>query len=185
MVNAKGVVCLTVGVLLAFSLCSPALAQLDGRGGRGFESVNGEPTNFVVDPESFDFTITCNETVMDSLCVTTPASGIIRAADIVFVMDATGSMGQEINEVKSSALNIMQSIIDLGIDAAFGVGAFQDYPHSYSSCGYDNAPYGSENDVPWTMHQDITTNTADVANAINGLELGDGRDLPENYSRAL
>jgi hypothetical protein len=182
MTKARGV-SLAAVLLLCLAMWSPAVAQTGG--GHGMESFEREEnTDFQVDPEFFEFTIMCNETVMDSLCVTTPPGGIIEAADILFIMDATGSMGEEMDEVKASALAIMQSIIDLGIDAAFGVGAIQDYPGVHNFCNY-NAPYAWETDVPWMMFQDVTTNQADVANAINAITIGNGMDLPENYARAL
>ncbi len=183
--KAKGVLCLVSGLLLFMILSSPALAQ---HGGPGQEAVFTTNPDVSVDPESLEVTITCNETVADSVCITTPPSGSISAADIIFVMDVTGSMGDILSQVKSAALQIMQSITDLGINAAFGVGSFCDYPAVYESCGYLGI-YGWNDEVrpdyPWRMDQDITTNTGVVAAAINALEIYWGQDPPEDWARAL
>jgi hypothetical protein len=139
-----------------------------------------------VSPEFFEFTIDCEESVIDTLAVTTPPGGSIQAADVLFIMDVTGSMADELNEVKASAINIMGSILDLGIDAAFGVGTFSDYPDFYMSCGYTGVyGFADEGDYAWRMDQDVTTDTASVRTAIEAIVLQNGVDDPENYARAL
>jgi len=168
-----------VGLLLCVVLVLPAAAQRD-RGSDNIRLVDG----VVVDPDSLWFTITCSETAIDSLCITTPPSGGIRAADILFIMDITGSMAAELDTVKTSVVDIMHAIEDMGIDAAYGVGTIADYPHPYNSCGYDDV-YGTEHDFAWHMDQDITTNTAAIEAAVAALSAKNGWDLPENYARAL
>jgi hypothetical protein len=181
-VRANAVVCWMSLFAISLLFAAPAAAQM------------GELTNHrtsvedvTVDPESFEFEGTCGGPPSeDSLCVTIPEGTVIDAVDIIFVMDVTGSMGDELDEVKTSALSIMNAIIGLGIDAAFGVGSFADYPEAYSYCGYSGT-YGdpTSGDYPWSLDQDVTTNTALVSGAINGLALLFGEDWPECYTRAL
>jgi hypothetical protein len=180
--KAKGVLYVVMTLTLAVVLAGPAGAQFGG----DRENVN-RTLDITVDPESFEFTIVCNEAVGDQLCITTPPSGVIRAADIVFLFDATNSMHSVIEQVKTSAVTIMQDIIDLGIDAAFGAGYFKDYPalNPWSSCGYSQK-YGTAPDVPWVMLSDITTNIAAVAAAIGTITTAPSdNDGPEDYARAL
>lgn len=169
-------------VLLCLSSSAPAAAQLNGPGagqlGSSFVGVE-------VEPDSFEFTVTCWEPIVDSLCVMTGGTTFI-AADILFIMDVTGSMNQELAEVKQAAIQIMTDIEGLGIDAAYGVGSFCDYPRNYESCEpeYDGT-YGAAGDYPWQMNLDVTTDTSQVSAAIKALTIHSGTDLPEDYARAL
>jgi uncharacterized repeat protein (TIGR01451 family) len=115
------------------------------------------------------------------------AEEVITPADIMFVFDATGSMGDEINEVKSSATNIMSDIRAVIADSRFGLASFADYPYYYESyCGYSNQ-YGSPSvpDWPYRLDQALTTDIVAVQGAIGGLTLGSGEDGPEDYTRVL
>jgi hypothetical protein len=77
------------------------------------------------------------------------AEQVITPADIMFVFDATGSMEDEIDEVKSSATNIMSDIRAVIADSRFGLASFADYPRYYESyCGYSQQ-YGSFSMSDW------------------------------------
>jgi len=110
----------------------------------------------------------------------------VGKGDVMFVIDRTGSMGDEINQVKTSAVQIMNNIRSRLPFAWFGVGSFMDYPGYFSYPGYADQ-YGSaaSGDVPWELNISLTDNITDVANTINGLWLGWGADWPESYTRAL
>lgn len=111
----------------------------------------------------------------------------IGKGDIMFVIDRTGSMGDEINQVRTSAIQIMNSIRSQLPSSWFAVGSFMDYPGYFSYPGYSNQ-YGSaaNGDVPWELNIRFTDNITDVANTINNqLRLGWGADDPESYTRAL
>ncbi|HIK56649.1 MAG TPA: hypothetical protein IGS37_15990 [Synechococcales cyanobacterium M55_K2018_004] len=110
----------------------------------------------------------------------------INKGDIMFVIDRTGSMGDEINQVRTSAIQIMNSIRSQLPSSWFAVGSFMDYPGYFSYPGYSNQ-YGSaaSGDVPWQLNIRFTDNITDVANTINNkLWLGWGADDPESYTRA-
>jgi hypothetical protein len=106
--------------------------------------------------------------------------------DVLFLIDTTGSMGDEINTMKSYSTNIMNQVRARVADSWFGVADFRDYTASYSSCGYTGT-YGSASsgDYPWKLRQALTGNLSLAQSAVNGLSLGYGADTPESYSRAL
>ncbi len=110
----------------------------------------------------------------------------VGKGDVMFVIDRTGSMVDEIGQVKTSAVQIMNDIRSQLPFAWFGVGSFMDYPGYFSYPGYSNQ-YGSaeHGDVPWELNIALTDNITDVADTVNGLWLGFGQDWPECYTRAL
>lgn len=114
-------------------------------------------------------------------------SGTIPKGDVVFAFDLTGSMGDEIDEAKSSAIDIMTNLGALISDAQFGVMSFMDYPHSYENYhGYTDT-YGdpASGDYAYNLDQPITSDTTAVSNAITGLSLGYGVDGPQDYTRIM
>ncbi|MCA9535467.1 MAG: VWA domain-containing protein [Myxococcales bacterium] len=114
----------------------------------------------------------------------------LTEADVYILMDTTGSMGDEINNLKTS---LTTGVFDpacptlTGVIGAirctipgtwFGVGRFDDYPVS---------PYGSSGwgDLPFTNLQDLTSSTTAAQNAVNMLFTRNGSDIPESSSQAL
>jgi hypothetical protein len=105
----------------------------------------------------------------------------VAKVDIFFIMDSTGSMGDEIGELKSSINSIINSLAAVISDLAIGVGHYKDYPVS---------PYGSPGDIPFALlHRIMTVNTAEGINsitaAVNGLSAAGGNDYPESGWEAL
>jgi hypothetical protein len=107
----------------------------------------------------------------------------INKVDVVFLVDASGSMGDEIDEVQARSAEIMDSVRDLVPDSAFGVASFVDYSEFIDS-KYGEM-YGSGDDYPYRLDQDITEDTGDIRAALNRIALLYGNDMPEGYSRAL
>jgi hypothetical protein len=138
-------------------------------------------------PTTFSATLAPGESATESkeaLLAGAPPRG-----DVVFSFDLTGSMGGELNNVKSNAVDIMTAVAGVIDDVSFGVVSYMDYPQYYSTftpCTY-SATYGSAagGDYPYRMDQAVTGTPGDVAAAINGLVLGSGWDFPESYSRAF
>jgi len=107
-----------------------------------------------------------------------PFTPEIIQADVLFVLDSTCSMTEEL---QTMATNFSQVVSTIGIpDVAFGVAEFQDYAQD---------PYGFWwfNDKPFTLNQQITSSTGLVQQALNGLTpiLHDGGDPPEASLEAL
>lgn len=105
-------------------------------------------------------------------------------ADVVFCFDLTGSMSTILNTAKNKANEIITTLNALGIDINYGVTSHMDYPNSYNSYGYYNT-YGIAPDYPYALNQSITSDIDVVTTAINALNLGNGYDAPECYTRVF
>ena len=136
-----------------------------------------------VDPVSIDLTIPAGTGVTQTITVRLGETPI-PSLDVLFLFDVTGSMGDVINTAKERGIEIMNTVRETVPDTAFAVASFADYPDFYATSGYSKN-YGQEGDYPWRLDQDITADIDLAQNAINRLELCDGKDFPESYSRAL
>ncbi len=108
---------------------------------------------------------------------------VVNQLDVVFLMDVTSSMGDELDVVKSEASAIMQNMRDLVADTNFAVASFADYP-GFRDTQYGGL-YGDSGDYPWLLDQDLTNDMTHVNRAINRIALLNGEDGPEAYTRAL
>ena len=104
--------------------------------------------------------------------------------DVLFMFDLTGSMYGAIENAKINSENIMGAVNGLIADSKFGVVSHKDYEGYFSSCGYSDW-YGGDGDFPYMLNQSVTTETTDVTNAINSLDVWGGADGPESYTRVL
>jgi len=106
-----------------------------------------------------------------------------KKADIVFVFDTTGSMGGEIDEMKSIAKEFADRLTSSGIDYRLGLTEYRDYD---LDCGGDSACGGSE-DFPYKVYNEgvLTGNSATFKAWIDGLGLGWGGDEPEAVLAAM
>lgn len=136
-----------------------------------------------ISPDSLTANLNPGESIEEDKIVTTDKVPVPKL-DVLFVIDATGSMMYEIDMVKAKAKEIMNNISSMVPDSAFGLATFKDYNKSYRCCGYGSM-YGGPSDYPWRLDQDITTDIDAVAAAINGISATGGADLPQDYSRAL
>jgi len=105
----------------------------------------------------------------------------IRMADIFILMDTTGSMGGEIDQLKTDLSTVViPRIRGLIEDAWYGVGGFDDYPVD---------PYGegppAYNDRVFYLLQQITDSEADFQDAVDRLRTNFGDDCPESHVPAL
>lgn len=104
----------------------------------------------------------------------------ITQADVFFVMDTTGSMGGEINNLKSSLATVISTLSADIPDMGFGVGGHDDFP---------NGTNGTPPDQPfYLLHRILTTHTAaglaSVQAGVNMLTLHNGNDGPESQWEA-
>ena len=110
----------------------------------------------------------------------------IRKADVVFNMDTTGSMRQEIDNIQASLRTTVIPGIDALIDdAAFGVTEFEDFPVATFGNAFCNG--GTDPDTPFKLLQQVTTDDRRVQDAVDLWDdpLGCGQDLPESGVEAL
>src|SRR5664280_502765 len=112
-----------------------------------------------------------------SIPVTVPAT-TVKSLDVLFLVDTTGSMGDDIDTFKTKAAEILNNLSSMGIDVQFGLASFADYPLD---------PFGvlSAGDKAFYLNQAITGDSASVVTAINNLTLHNGNDGPEAQLEAL
>ncbi len=105
-------------------------------------------------------------------------------ADIFFLVDTTGSFGDDLKNLNIQATSIIGALQDSGLDVQFGLGHFEDYPIS---------PWGDINygDKAYTLAQDISPAVVDssgklnIISAISALGTKSGNDTPEAQLVAL
>ena len=96
--------------------------------------------------------------------------------DMVFVIDTTGSMYDDIAAAKASAIDIVNQIDSETDDYRIAVVDFRDFPVD---------PYGGPGDYPYNVDVSFSTDKTAIVSAINGLSLGWGNDWPESHYSAL
>jgi hypothetical protein len=101
----------------------------------------------------------------------------IKMLDLVFCIDTTGSMSDDINAVKTAANQITSAIVTKVPDNyRIAVVAYKDF---------NQTPYGDGADYPYRTVLGFTTNTSEVVTAINSLTASGGGDTPESVYTAL
>ncbi len=100
----------------------------------------------------------------------------IQMGDVAFLIDTTGSMGSTANAMAAEFGNIVTGLESVIEDMAYGFATFDDY----CCCGY-----GSGNDRPFILHQQVTTDTTMVQAALNSCPNHSGADGPESTIEAL
>jgi len=116
--------------------------------------------------------------------------------DLVFSLDLTASMGEELLQVKEN-INIIINDLRLkaspSTDFRFALVSYEDYPGYFDGtrCGSGyQEKYGldgskPDGDKPFRIDQDFTDDMNLLASKIYDLELGDGEDEPEAYGRTF
>jgi hypothetical protein len=103
--------------------------------------------------------------------------------DLAFLVDATGSMGGEISNVRNGFATFLAAVRVDSPDSAFGVASFRDYP---------TAPYGDPAGTvgplpsqPYYLNSDLSTTQSVAQNGLNSLTALGGNDLAEAHVTAL
>jgi Tol biopolymer transport system component len=107
-----------------------------------------------------------------------------QKVDILFLFDVTSSMQEVLDEAKANGVKIMGALAQSFPDIAFGVGSFADFDATFEVAGVMQM-YGSGDDYPWRLNQDINPDKEKAAQVINSLAILDGGDLPESTLTAL
>ncbi len=100
----------------------------------------------------------------------------IKKADVIFVVDTTGSMGGSISGIQTSLKSIAASLVTKIPDTAFGVGDHKDMP---------TGGYGDPSDWPFKQRQRVTTSLTDAQNGVNLLSASGGSDISEAQIEGL
>ncbi|HYQ27578.1 MAG TPA: hypothetical protein VER04_10165 [Polyangiaceae bacterium] len=80
-----------------------------------------------VSPDTNVLTLNPGQNFEEDITVTVPKGAATSRADIYFLADTTGSMGEILNAVQTGASAILSALSTLGIDMAFGVGNYKDF----------------------------------------------------------
>ncbi|MCK4960783.1 MAG: hypothetical protein KAT00_15325, partial [Planctomycetes bacterium] len=100
-----------------------------------------------------------------------------EAIDLVFLIDTTGSMGDDIDAVRIAIAEILDRIAEYFPDYRIAVVDYRDYPED---------PYGSEGvDYLYSDKTEFTSNPVRIQAAIDALTLGSGMDWRESVYSGL
>ena len=132
-------------------------------------------------PDAFsaDAGVPCIELLPDAGPVELPLDTQVEVgrADVVFVVDTTQSMQQEIDQIRDNLRDQLAPGIRATIrDSQLGVASFRDFP---------SEPCGDSGDVPFTLNLPVTSDIGRVQAALRGLTAGGGNDNPEAQVEAL
>jgi len=106
----------------------------------------------------------------------------VSVADVFFIIDRTGSMDGEIDNIKANLQrSIVPAIARTIDDVQFGVATYGDFPLRAPN-GVD---YGDPTDIPFTLVSPIDRGIANVQGAVDGIVTGGGGDNPEAMIEAL
>ncbi len=109
----------------------------------------------------------------------------VSVADVFFLIDRTGSMDGEIDNIKANLQRSIVPAIARAIDdVQFGVATYADFPLRRP----DGVEYGNINiptDIPFTLVSPIDRGIANVQGAVDGIITGGGGDNPEAMVEAL
>ena len=110
--------------------------------------------------------------------VTVPEDYVFDKVDILFMVDVSGSYGDDIAQFKSKAIDIVNAFQTAGRDVQIGLSTFSDFPF-YPYGGYASGDYAYQLDQP------LTSEFSEVISAINSISLHWGADGPESQLEAL
>jgi hypothetical protein len=132
-------------------------------------------------PDTFtpDAGIPCIELLPDAGPVELPLDTEVEVgrADVVFAVDTTQSMQQEIDQIRDNLRDRLAPGIRSTIrDSQLGVASFRDFPSD---------PCGDSDDVTFTLNLPVTSDVGRVQAAVRGLVAGGGNDNPEAQVEAL
>lgn len=99
----------------------------------------------------------------------------IHVADVYFLVDATGSMGNAIHNLSTSLSDVAQRLASSVPDLQMGVGYVEDFPFHDGPVPLPMHPYfGGDGDEPYHHLVDITGDVPSVQSALGSLAVPDG-----------
>ena len=111
------------------------------------------------------------DTTVEKVLKTEVESGL----DLCFVVDTTGSMGDDIDNAKENMADILEHLAEKTENYRVALIDYRDYPSRT-----DN-----DEDYPYKVQLEFTNNNANIIDAIEDLDLGDGGDGDETVYSAL
>ncbi|MEM1414535.1 MAG: hypothetical protein AAGH15_06530 [Myxococcota bacterium] len=132
-----------------------------------------------MDPD-MDLDVPCIDVPFDGgpVEISLEVEAVVGRADIVFLIDVTASMSDEIDRIRATLRDrIAPAIREAVVDSHLGVATFADFPI---------APYGDfDRDLPFELLLAVDEDVTRVQAAVDGISLGDGQDSPESQVEAL
>jgi hypothetical protein len=128
-----------------------------------------------------DARVPCIEIPMDGGMIELPLQTAVEVerADVVFAIDTTASMGQEIEQIRTNLRDRIAPAIERTIsDSQIGVTTFADFPEG--NCGR-----ATEGDLPFRLVLPVSDDVGRVQSAVDSIELNNGIDEPESQVEAL
>jgi len=129
----------------------------------------------------FSGLIDANAAVVNALkTVKTPVKKVLKAEvdnglDLCFVVDTTGSMGDDIDNAKENMAEILEHLATKTENYRVALIDYRDYP----------SRSGSSADYPYKVQLGFTSDNGLITSAIDGLDLGHGGDDRETVYSAL
>ncbi|MBC7252259.1 MAG: FHA domain-containing protein, partial [Anaerolineae bacterium] len=108
---------------------------------------------------------------LDKCAAATPAVATSAALDLIFCIDVTGSMEDDIASVKAAAASIVSTIAARNKDYRVAIIAYRDWDDSMGYAMFEDYPFSSDQ--------------AAIIGNINSLSVGGGDDTPEAVFEAL
>ncbi|MCP5103778.1 MAG: hypothetical protein GY950_10390 [bacterium] len=132
--------------------------------------ITGKAASITINPNENILVLEQGDVFDELITVTVPADTGVDKVDVYFLADTTYSMVNILASVRTGANNILNSLAASGLDIAFGVGNYKDFPKD---------PYAFQH------QQNPTTTVASAAAAINSWSHSGGWDTPEGQLYAL
>ncbi|MBC7172927.1 MAG: VWA domain-containing protein, partial [Polyangiaceae bacterium] len=149
-------------------------------GGCGAKTGLNTPDAQVVVDAGVDATIPCFEVPLDGgpVNVDLEVEAEVGRADVVFLVDTTGSMNDEISVIRARLRDRIVPAIRSAIpDSELAVATFADFPVR---------PYGNAGeDTPFRLMTPRTSDVTLAQAAVDAIRLGNGIDPPESQVEAL
>ena len=128
----------------------------------------------------FHFTSTSGDDITVEKTITIPALEKPpvknKVVDLAFVIDTTGSMGDDIDTVKANMRKYVAALSDIDIDFRIAIVDYRDFP---------DRPYCDPCDYPYHVQMDFSADPDAIQRGINGLDLGNGGDTRETVYSGL
>ncbi len=144
-------------------------------------SISEEGTYFVLDGKvlfnelGLSFPETGWSMLEEKKSVAKAGASVMAQADIVFLVDTTGSMGDEIANVKNNVEYFIDTLKEKGVSSSYALIDYQDITYD----GMDSTKIHKNGSSNWFY------NPESYKEAIAALSLGDGGDTPECVVDAL
>ncbi|KAL0221917.1 hypothetical protein RCL1_001771 [Eukaryota sp. TZLM3-RCL] len=133
-------------------------------------------TNSAVQPLEADILVACNDPLLMNISVTVPTEPFDAFPDVMLSIDLTDSFGPSLPLIQQLIIDAADIVAAQFPNFRFGVSSYMDKLHQ---------PFGAPTDTTFELHAPVTSDRNTWVNAILGLQVGSGGDLPEAQLTAM